>query len=390
MDISRDVIYRGFKLNDGSIQDNFEGGGGIGAGIDGCVIDSVDFSDVDVVQFMEKRSQEDGMDVGDVFKGVRRIRMAGTLYATTRALLFDSLWQLRAALDPALAQDEEPGDKGYQPLYFSVPTNRVDEYTSGAIDMRILAMPRAFQHIFQRDLHGGDDGDALAIMWNATLICRDPSIMGEEPQDYPFPDVTGVTGITGTASTNLFSKTAHGLSVGNYVRFSSITGGTNLSTNTGYYVIASGFTANAFKVSATSGGSEVDFTTDVSDATLFKATSVSGDTVNRGSYPAVLNILFEVRSEGSVAYFNVGDSSFYIVIPPSSGNRIIRLKGKEKVLTFEEEGTETLQMSAIHFNGQSTWPRIPPGEVAYAVTFNGSDVVSPDGESHMWFWEAYA
>jgi hypothetical protein len=77
-----------------------------------------------------------------------------------------------------------------------------------------------------------------------------------------------LTSVTGVAATDLFTKTAHGLLAGQAVAFSALTGGTGLTAGTIYYVIASGLTANAFKISATSGGAALDFTTDVTAATL--------------------------------------------------------------------------------------------------------------------------
>ena len=182
MDLTRDVLYRGFKLNDGDIKTNITSGG-IGTGITGCVLDSVDISDVDVVQFMEKRSMQDGMDAGEVFKGARRVRMTGTLYGVSRALLFDARRDLRAALDPVLAQMDEPMDKGFRPIYWSEPT--ADEgYEDNQIDFRLLATPRAYQDVVNRDQLGGDDNDALAMPWHATMVCKDPLIYGAVPQDY--------------------------------------------------------------------------------------------------------------------------------------------------------------------------------------------------------------
>src|SRR5690242_216300 len=144
MDLTKDITFRGFVLNDEDVGENIVPDSQdplIEAGISGCVVDAVDMSDVDVVQFMEKRSQGDGMDVGDVFLGARRIRMSGTLYATTRAGLFDALRELRAALSPVLSQRDEPADHGYQPIYFSEPTE--DENFGGRMDLRVLAMPRS-------------------------------------------------------------------------------------------------------------------------------------------------------------------------------------------------------------------------------------------------------
>lgn len=184
MDISRDVTYRGFKLNDEDL--TITAGNGIGSGLSGCILDSADISDVDVVQFTEKRSLQDGMDVGDVYLGARRVRLAGTLYGLTKGLLFDSLQSLRDATSPTLAFRESPAEKGYLPLYYSVPTNRVAEYPTGAIALRVLALPRSFQAIIQRDNIGSDDEDSLAIPWQATFVCKDPRIMAAAPQEYTF------------------------------------------------------------------------------------------------------------------------------------------------------------------------------------------------------------
>jgi len=274
-------------------------------------MDSIDYNDVDVVQFMEKRSLEDGMDVGDVFRGARRIRMAGTLYGRTRALLFDGLIDLRAALDPVLAQQDEPADKGYQPLYFSVPTNRVDVYPTGYIDLRILCMPRALGYMIQRDSLGGDEEDSLAIPWQATLIARDPRIMAEEAQEYAI---------------------------------------------------------------------------DSAPATI------TGDLVNRGNHYAPLNMLIQVGTAAGSIAVQAGTSVFTITVGASSNVRLIRVKGSDKIVTFQEfDGvnylTEVTDMDAITFTGDNTWAQAQPGTLGYSITYTG---VTAAVGSLMWFWEAYA
>lgn len=305
MDLTQDIIYRNFTLNDASIEDDLTSGGGIGTGISGCALDSADFSDVDVIQFIEKRSQQDGMDAGDVFLGARRLRMAGTLYATTRALLYDALADLRAALSPVLAQREEPLDRGYRPLYFSVPTNNADDFPTGAIEMRVLAMPRAFQAIFNRDQLGGSDADSLAIPWQATFICKDPTLQGASPQDYSLA---------------------------------------NTATN-------------------------------------------AGNLQNRGNYIAPLDMLVEVGSASGTLACTIGDSNFTITVPGSTGNRIIRFKGEDKILTVEEDSVEVTRMDLLTFNGGTTWPFIDPGTAAYSITKSGITIVAG---SHFWFYERYA
>lgn len=63
-----------------------------------------------------------------------------------------------------------------------------------------------------------------------------------------------------SATTDLITTTAHGLAAGGVVYFLTLTGGDALVTFTPYYVIASGLTANAFKVSATLNGIAVNIT----------------------------------------------------------------------------------------------------------------------------------
>lgn len=307
MDLTKDITYRSFTLNDENILDNIVVGASIGSGITGCVVDSVDYNDIDVVQFMEKRSLEDGMDVGDVFKGARRVRMAGTLYGLSRPALYDALDDFRAALDPVLAQADEPADKGYQPLYFSTPTLRVAEFPTGYIDKRLLVLPRAVGYMIQRDSLGGDTEDPLAIPWQATFVARDPRIMGRDEQDYTF----------------------------------------------------------------TAGAPHTD----------------AGTLVNRGNHYAVLNMLIEVTSAGGTISVQAGTSVFTITIPASTGNRIIRLKGADKIITVEENSVEVTDMDMIAFTGDNTWPQVQPGSTGYSVTFTGVTVVAG---SHMWFWETYA
>lgn len=66
---------------------------------------------------------------------------------------------------------------------------------------------------------------------------------------------------TVTAATDLVNATAHGLAAGNRVQFSTDdTLPTPLIANTDYFVLVSGLTANAFKVSLASAGTAVDIT----------------------------------------------------------------------------------------------------------------------------------
>ena len=307
MDLTRDITYRGYLLNDSSIEDNVTGGGGTGTGIIGCTVDSIDMSDVDVVQFMEKRSQQDGMESGIPYLGTLRIRMAGTLYNLTRPAIYDDLMLLRAAMSPVLAYRESPLDYGYLPLYFSIPTLRTDadEYPTGYADLRILAMPRSFQTTVQRDSMGGDDDDSLAIPWQATFIAKDPTIQGADYQSYA----------------------------------------------------------------------------------LTASSPITGNFVNRGYYLCPLNMLIATGATAGTITVSAGDSLFKITLPASTGNRTIRFKGEDKILTVEEDSVEVPRMDLLTFLGDTTWPLIATGSTAYSVSF--SNVTHTTG-SLMWFYERYA
>lgn len=84
--------------------------------------------------------------------------------------------------------------------------------------------------------------------------------------EYPdFPSETststGASAAFTAATSDLITSVAHGLIAGDRIRVSSAgTLPAGLSAATNYFVIASGLTADAFKVSATSGGSAVDIT----------------------------------------------------------------------------------------------------------------------------------
>lgn len=69
--------------------------------------------------------------------------------------------------------------------------------------------------------------------------------------------------VTADNTTNIFTRSSHGLSVNQVIRFFTTgTLPTNITANTDYYVISDSFTTGQFKVSLTQGGLEVDFTTD--------------------------------------------------------------------------------------------------------------------------------
>lgn len=80
-----------------------------------------------------------------------------------------------------------------------------------------------------------------------------------------FTGATALTGVTGEADTEVLTKASHGLSDGDVVVFTSLTGGTNLKIKKPYYV--RDVNGNDFKLAGVSGGAALDFTT-IADADL--------------------------------------------------------------------------------------------------------------------------
>lgn len=77
-----------------------------------------------------------------------------------------------------------------------------------------------------------------------------------------------IAGITGVAETDVLTKIAHGLRNGQEVRFTARTGGTGLTVGVRYYLRDRA--DDTFKLAATRGGAAVDFSTDITDATLVR------------------------------------------------------------------------------------------------------------------------
>jgi len=73
--------------------------------------------------------------------------------------------------------------------------------------------------------------------------------------------VKSVAACTFTDAGDLVTRVAHGYVAGNVVEFPTVVTTTGISANTEYFVIAAGLTADAFQVSATSGGAALPLTT---------------------------------------------------------------------------------------------------------------------------------
>lgn len=79
-----------------------------------------------------------------------------------------------------------------------------------------------------------------------------------------------ITLSTSAAADDIIDATSHGLSIGDAVVFTALTGGTGLTAGRVYWVIATSFGTNTFRVSATPGGAGVNFTADITAGTVAK------------------------------------------------------------------------------------------------------------------------
>jgi len=87
---------------------------------------------------------------------------------------------------------------------------------------------------------------------------------------------TAITAVTGTASTDLLNKTSHGLSNGDVVVLTLLGAGegTGLFNNVPYFVV--GVSGSDFQLAETSGGSAINFSTNIVDCTVTKYVEISG------------------------------------------------------------------------------------------------------------------
>lgn len=100
---------------------------------------------------------------------------------------------------------------------------------------------------------------------------------------------TPITSITGEDADDIFDKVAHGLLDNQAVMITSLTGGSGLSINTTYYVVNKA--TDTFQLSATRGGSALDFGSDITDATVVRvgAGVPTGWTVSKAGSSEVLS-----------------------------------------------------------------------------------------------------
>jgi hypothetical protein len=145
MNLGREVTLGGVSLNATTLS------GGVLAG---CAVEAGSISGPAPHQFTEKLAIADGLEAGGVWGGLRTIRLAGTVYGTTRGAARDKL----AALESVM----EPVSGGYGLIPFV--------YHTGLYNAELQVRPNGLQSQYLRFESGGDDAAPLAIPWSVTLL----------------------------------------------------------------------------------------------------------------------------------------------------------------------------------------------------------------------------
>jgi hypothetical protein len=117
------------------------------------------------------------------------------------------------------------------------------------------------------------DSSAYATWAAAKGITDENPLMHYDASPFLVYGGTAVTtGVTGDETTNVLTKTSHGLVDGDTIQFLTLTGGAGLAVKTTYYVRDK--TTSTFKLAATSGGTAIDFTTAITDASYTPGSNV--------------------------------------------------------------------------------------------------------------------
>jgi hypothetical protein len=87
---------------------------------------------------------------------------------------------------------------------------------------------------------------------------------------------TTLTGLAAEADTELFTKVAHGLVVGDRILFPALTGGTGITAATTPYFVKTVPSADTFTISATAGGATQGISTDVTDGSVRLYENIQG------------------------------------------------------------------------------------------------------------------
>ncbi len=198
----------------------------------GIVFESVDFGNVGVDAFVDKRALQDGVDASDIYLGARNVTISAGVYGSTRGDAFDRLQDLLAAFSPRLAYNADSANLGFLPFKFYQPTADIATWPTSAypngIPLQMYLRPSAPpRYPVRRQETGGQPGKGLSFAVTLQMLARDPrkylqstvsqsiattAQTAAHRGDYPtYPVISWSVATTGSS---LFSITIAGQSVG--------------------------------------------------------------------------------------------------------------------------------------------------------------------------------
>jgi hypothetical protein len=201
MDITKSIIYRGLDINAASLQ--------TGRVIRGITVEQVDYSDIEVVGYTEKRAAADGVHASDVYLGRRQVAMNGLIYAASLAELFDYLHTLRSVFSAPSAYLDAPGDRGFLPLYYYQQTADTVSfpaittpiaYPAGTVPLFMNLRPSTplrFSVVRDRQAQTGGK-KSTSTPWAVHLIAKDPRVYISPEQQIQVnggPNATQINGV---------------------------------------------------------------------------------------------------------------------------------------------------------------------------------------------------
>lgn len=104
--------------------------------------------------------------------------------------------------------------------------------------------------------------------------------------------------VTGLAASDVIADTGHSFVNGTPLVFSALSGGSGLTVGTVYFVV-NAVAATSYQLSATTGGAAINFTTDITSATIGRAFGTTGSNFvhKTGNLPALTGTLLSSDSE---------------------------------------------------------------------------------------------
>ena len=147
--------------------------------------------------------------------------------------------------------------------------------------------------------------------------------------------------VTGDAATDIITATGHNLVADQPVRFTALTGGSGLLTTTNYFV--RDISGSTFKVSTTSGGAAVNFTTAITAGTLLTGHSVSTNvTLSENTTATNSDLVLTPKGTGALIAGQKPDGT--VVGGNARGSKSICLVGDRSAATQVASGSNSVSI----------------------------------------------